>query len=117
MIHVMEDSWSFLDVSAAIYCSEVYQWVHLKKIPATEILIEDIGYKPVSAISCKDVRYKAADLMLPALVVKGMENPLGKPYRLIDGRHRLLKAFHSGVPSLLAHTLTREDALKFIRIL
>jgi hypothetical protein len=34
-------------------------------------------------------RFEACDTRYPPIVVRAMENPCGKPYRLIDGNHRI----------------------------
>jgi hypothetical protein len=43
-----------------------------------------------------------------------MENPKGKQYRLIDGRHRILKHINNGVFNLKAYVLDKQDILKFV---
>ena len=114
MIHIMDGEWATLGTKTSIDCSVVYSWINLKKLKPQSINIADIGHKPTDKIEQKDSRYINANLDLPGIVVKGMSNPLGKPYRMIDGRHRLLKAQNSGRSNIRVYVIEEHQALKFI---
>tara|TARA_B110000967_G_scaffold207406_1_gene256685 strand:+ start:11756 stop:12112 length:357 start_codon:yes stop_codon:yes gene_type:complete len=115
MIHVMEDEWAVLDIDTIIDCADVYSWVYYKRLTPQPVMIKDVGHKPTTSIKKEDARYLNAKLSLPGVVVKNMDNPDGKPYRMIDGRHRLLKAQNSGRTSMLVYVLNQEQILKFIK--
>jgi len=114
MIHILEGDWAICGQSLAIDCSRIYSWVKIKNLEPQVINIDEIGYKPTSTIEKQDSRYVNADIDLPGIVVKGMQNPDKKPYRMMDGRHRLLKAKNSGKSVLLVYVLEEKQALKFI---
>ena len=76
--------------------------------------MNDIGHVPYGDIDQEGSRYKNADITLPCLVVEGMENPHNKPYRMIDGRHRLLKSANNNIMEIVAYVLDRSQAVKFI---
>jgi hypothetical protein len=115
MIHVMKDEWAVLNIDTIIDCAEVYNWIYYKQLTPQLVMIKDIGHKPTSLIKREDQRYINAKVNLSGIVVKNMGNPEGKPYRMMDGRHRLLKAKNAGNPSLLVYVLNREQIMKFIK--
>ena len=115
MIHIMEDEWSIIDIPTFINCCEVYTWINYKKIKPQQIKIADIGHKPVSFIEKQSQRYMSANLKLPGIVVKSMKNPTEKPYRMIDGRHRLKKSIDNNKNSILVYVITEHQAHKFIK--
>ena len=41
-------------------------------------------------------RYEKADTSIPGMLVAGMPNPCGLPYRMIDGRRRMQKLREAG---------------------
>ena len=110
----MDGDWQVYDVPTQIDCSKVYEWIRLKNIDPISINIDDIGHKTTRTIETKDSRYKQADIDLAGIVVKGMKNPADKPYRMIDGRHRLLKAKNSGRSYMKVYVMIEEQVLKFI---
>ncbi len=114
MIHMMDGDWQIFNVPTQIDCSKVYKWINLKNIEPVSINIGDIGHKTIKTIETRGSRYKQADLNLPGIVVKGMKNPVDKPYRMIDGRHRLLKAQTSGRSYVLVYVIDEEQVLRFI---
>lgn len=114
MIHIMDGDWQLFNVPTQIDCKSVYEWIKLKNIDPISINIDDIGHKTTKTIETRDSRYKQADMDLAGIVVKGMKNPADKPYRMIDGRHRLLKAQNSGRSYVRVYVIEEYDALKFI---
>lgn len=91
MKHVFEKDWviSGYGETNFILCNRLYNWCKAKKITPIEINIDHIAAKPFESGYCK-IRYENADISLPGIVSK-ISNPMNKKYRLIDGRHRLLK--------------------------
>ena len=114
MRHWLVDEWSIDGLTAYIDCKELYDWAKYKKTNIETVLISDIGYVPLEDIDQEGNRYINADITLPCLVVKGIENPYHKPYRMIDGRHRLLKSANENIMEIKAYVLGRSQALKFI---
>lgn len=115
MIHIMEDEWAIIDIPTFIDCSEVYAWLDYKKVKPQQIKIKDIGHKPISLIDTQSQRYLLANLNLPGIVVKSMKNPSEKPYRMIDGRHRLKKSMDNNKNSILVYVISEDQAHKFIK--
>jgi len=112
--HWLVDDWAINEQTGYINCGELYNWVKYKKINPEKILISDIGYRSLKDIDQSEGRYINANISLPCLVVKGMKNPYNKPYRMIDGRHRLLKSINKNIIEIRAYVLEPKQALKFI---
>lgn len=91
MIHILEDEWSLGGISGSIDTRKLWAYVKYKQMDAVDVHLTDISHKPLEDINTGDNRYILADISYPLLIVKGMVNPHNKPYRMIDGRHRLLK--------------------------
>lgn len=91
----------------------VYSYIKYKKYEAKELEIEKIAYKDISSIDMLDSRYLTANTGYPGIAVKGMPNPYNKPYRLIDGRHRLLKRINENHSTVNVYILTEQDIRKF----
>ena len=49
----------------------------------------DATYKRECCRCCDGERYFNADISHPGIILRTDRNPLPKPYRLLDGRHRL----------------------------
>jgi hypothetical protein len=115
VIHVLDKEWSILGIPMAINCQEIYSLLKYEGAVPQLISIKDIGHKPIDLIDKEDIRYLNANLNLPAIVVRGMQNPLNKPYRMIDGRHRILKAKENKIPELLTYVIDEKRALKHMQ--
>jgi hypothetical protein len=119
MIHILSDSWKLkgADSNLFIDCKEVYSYIRMKKFDPKEIDSYEIAHKPIVDICRNSIRYINADINMPGIVAKNMENPFMKEYRMIDGRHRLLKTIDLGKRNFNSYVLDREEILKFVRIL
>ena len=117
MIHWLVDDWSINEINAYIDCKEVYDWAKYKRMVPEMIMISDIAYVSLNdpKIYQEGSRYINAEISLPGIVVKGMENPNYKPYRMIDGRHRILKSLNNNIMEVKVYVLERYQALKFIK--
>lgn len=115
MRHWLVDDWSINELNAYIDCKELYDWAKYKRMVPETVLISDIGYVSLNDIDQKGSRYINAEISLPGIVVKGMENPHYKPYRMIDGRHRILKSLNNNIMDVKVYVLERDQALKFIK--
>ena len=113
----MEGDWAIHSQSLIIDCNRLYSFVRMKKLEPLEIPIDMIAHKEIDSISVDSIRYIRANTSLPGIVAESMENPFMKKYRMIDGRHRLLKTLNSGKRKFNAYVLCREDILKFVRLL
>ena len=91
----------------------VYSYINFKKYKPEYLPISDIAYKDISNIDVEDSRYLTADTSFPGIVVKDMPNPYNKPYRLIDGRHRILKRLNDDQETVNVYILTEQDIRKF----
>ena len=115
MIHILDKEWSIIDIPMAIDCRQIYSILKYNNTIPQLVPIKDIGHKPIDGIDKEDVRYLNANLNLPAILVRGMRNPVNKPYRMIDGRHRILKAKENNIPDLLAYVIEEKQALKHLQ--
>jgi hypothetical protein len=113
MIHLLEGEWAITKDLLKVDCKNLYSLIKLRKLVSQEINVSSIGYKELDSIDKENVRYKLADCSYP-IIVATMENPKGKQYRLIDGRHRILKHINNGVFNLKAYVLDKQDILKFV---
>jgi hypothetical protein len=118
MIHIINENWSLKESSNLfIDCNRVYAYIKMKKLKPEAIDINLIAHKDIKNISKDSLRYIRANIDLPGIVVKGMENPFMKEYRMIDGRHRLLKNIEAGKKIISSYVLHREEILKFVHLL
>jgi hypothetical protein len=117
MLHMMEGEWSVLQVDSAIDCTQLYKLAKSRGLVPQEIPIESVSHKPLSNIKPSSGRYIAARVFQPSVVCFGMINPHNKPYRMLDGRHRLLKRMNEGYTSVLSYVLQVEDVIKFVQLI
>lgn len=111
----MDGVWSVLDVNTYIDCQNLYNYAKAKKYKVHKLSIECIAYKPLDGITLDNPRYISANISLPAIVCEGMKNPLNKRYRLLDGRHRLLKSINNQECYIKTYILQQTDCFKFIK--
>ena len=61
---------------------------------------------------CKErpsLRYLNANITLPGILVEGAPNPYGNRYRMIDGRHRIMKMLNMGIKSSQIYVLDCDE--------
>jgi hypothetical protein len=61
-----------------------------------------------------DPKNKNADPSYPGIILENAPNPYDNKYRMIDGRHRIMKLLHSGVTSSQYYVLDYDEIKKFI---
>jgi hypothetical protein len=113
MIHLLEGEWAITEESLKVDCKNLYSLIKLRGLASQEVNVYNIGYKELDSIDKESIRYRLANCSYPSIVAT-MENPKGKQYRLIDGRHRILKQIDNGVLDIQAYVLNKEDILKFV---
>ena len=113
MIHLLEGEWAITEEPLKVDCINLYNLIKLRNLTPQEINVANIGYKELDSIDKESIRYRLANCNYPVIVAT-MENPKGKQYRLIDGRHRILKQIDNGVLDIQAYVLDKEDILKFV---
>ena len=59
-------------------------------------------------------KYSTADPAYPGIVIENAPNPYDNKYRMIDGRHRIMKLLHSGVTSSQYYVLDYDEIKKYI---
>jgi len=111
----MDGDWSILDVDAYVDCRDLYNLVKTRGIDTEVVPINAIYHKPLCNISKTQGRYLNADISLPVLLCTGTSTPNDRTYRMLDGRHRLLKAISHGHSSILAYVVSKQDVMKFVR--
>jgi hypothetical protein len=112
--HIFENDWiiSGYNETNFILCDRLYSWCKAKKITPIAINIDQIAAKPFETGYCT-IRYENADISLPGIVSK-MPNPMNKTYRLIDGRHRLLKLSNLNFDTMLFYDIPINVIYRFI---
>jgi hypothetical protein len=81
-----------------------------------DAVLKVVAFKDIAVKSTADkstLRYQKADVRFPCILVEGGDNPLGKPYRMCDGRHRISKLKEQGHTEAVFFILSNE---KFITI-
>jgi hypothetical protein len=117
MIHVIDQDWAIDDISSAyIDCRKLFDLIKFRRISSVCINIEHIGYKSIDLILESDIRYQRANIQYPCIVTENVQNPMNKKYRLIDGRHRLMKQMLAGLNKVECYILGKEDLMKFVSI-
>ena len=112
--HIMEGEWSLPGrPPICINISDVIDLIKLRNIKPETLDILDVAYKDLSVIDESSTRYKLANTIFPVIVIKGMVNPYNKKYRLIDGRHRLLKLLNNGNKTIESYVLVENDVERF----
>lgn len=86
----MEGEWAVGNFEGIINVSRLWSYIKTHNIQPEDIPYELISHKPLD-VDISSARFQLADTSFPLIVVRGMTNPHSKPYRLIDGRHRLVK--------------------------
>jgi len=115
MIHVMDGEWCVFGEETYIDCLSLYRYVKMKGYQPITIDLDMVAYKPTDEIDVRSRRYTQANLDQPALVASGMPNPIKKPLRMLDGRHRVCKAVIMGKSTILAFVVTADEAYKFVQ--
>ena len=71
---------------------------YLKKESKKLVKFSDIGYKgkDMNGLGMAEERYNACDIKFPGILTEG-QNPYGCRYRMVDGRHRILKMTNMGI--------------------
>lgn len=64
------------------------------------VRIADICFKP----HVKPERFKSAEVQWPVLLLKSTDNPLGLPFRCIDGKHRIHRLLADACTQLTPHS-------------
>ena len=100
-----------------INTDSVIDLIKVRNTVPEHLHIDEIAHKELDSINISGARYIAADTRFPVLVVEGMQNPYNKKYRLIDGRHRLLKTIREGKTELRVYVVSESDVMQFCNYL
>jgi len=84
---------------------------------------EEIGWKgrhltegiEEDCLCCNGNRYKTCDIKYPGILSLGAPNHYSKKYRMIDGKHRMMKMRKLGITESLFYVLAFEDLKNFIK--
>ena len=118
MRHIMTGDWQLQGKpEMVIDIPKVIQLINYRKLEPVELDIDCIAYKELDSIDTKEARYIVANTNYAGIVVEGMENPYNKKYRLIDGRHRLLKTMKAKKDTFKVYILQTKDIDKFYQVL
>ena len=111
---MMTDEWAMFEMATYIDCSKVYRFVGKNKYSPIEVPISVIAHKCTSNIDKNSPRYLRADILKPVLLAFKVQNPFDKPYRMLDGRHRLLKTEQLGLSAIKAYLIDRDTMMRFV---
>ena len=60
------------------------------------------------------LRYLHADIAYPGIIIEGAPNPYGNRYRMIDGKHRIMKMLNMGIKSSQFYVLDCDEVIPFL---
>ena len=101
----MEDEWMVFDMPTKIVISNLYPVIKEKLLEPVYLHLTEFAFKNLDTIDSESPRYINADIGYPLIAVEGLSNPSNKKYRMIDGRHRLLKQLNEGKTEFLFYVL------------
>jgi len=103
--HTCKNEWEIGGVAKSIRVMKFLDNASLRVVN-----FEDIAVKPLTD---KDTnRYRNADTRFPCILAQGVENPLGKEYRMCDGRHRINKLINQGHTDGVFFVISKEQFMK-----
>lgn len=118
--HTMHGDWALPGIPYS-YLNVKLMWrtIHRDRKPVfvtfDSICVKPGDYYGFDSTAEDSERYQKADPKHPGILVKGMPNPKNLPYRMVDGRHRLVKMKRQGVTVGRFYVFTYEEADPFIR--
>ena len=117
-MHIMKSDFQLYDCVTSIDMAEVFKKIKNENIQSEFIRIDDIHYKNISNINTSSIRYIEADISYPVVLIEGlsMYNKDNKKYRMIDGRHRLLKLLNDNIAWVKAYIIPFSDIEPLINI-
>jgi len=88
----------------------------LKKESKKLIKFEDIGYKGKDMNPLlSEERYNACDINFPGILTEG-QNPYNCRYRMIDGKHRIIKMNNMGIKESLFYVIDYDLFFKRLQL-
>ena len=110
----MQDEWMVFDVPTKIVTSRLYPIIKEKSLEPVYLQLTEFAFKDLDTIDIESPRYTIADIGYPLIAVDGLSNPNNKRYRMIDGRHRLLKQLNEGKTKFLFYVLPFDSIKHYI---
>ena len=95
-----------------IRCKKLATWELMKEwgcIPLKEIAWRGKHNFPYFTEELQTERYKNCNTKYPGIISYNAPNPYDNKYRMIDGRHRIIKLLREGVTESLYYTLNFND--------
>lgn len=111
-MHWFSDGWQIDDNIYTLDEKLLFNYVKINKTIATVINFDDIAYR--TDIDRGSYRYFKANVSYPLMVTQ-MSNPYNKPYRLIDGKHRIHKLMDQGLTQSACYMIPSEFVLKNLK--
>ena len=87
-----------------------------QKRKSKSIWIKDIAIKSLDSIPDNPSEYEYVNPKIPIIVVEGLQNKDNKKYRLLDGRHRILKTLKRDRAAINAHVFSFDEIEPYIEI-
>lgn len=120
MIHLINEEWALPHLrDNNTYCintSKLFPIVNDGAVSLKTIDFEHIAHHPIWKSNLTGPRFNLADIRFPGIVVENMPNPYNKPYRLIDGKHRLAKMILEGKQRSEFYVFQYEEILPFVEL-
>ncbi len=74
----------------------------------------DESLKGENCVCCDGERFKECDTSFPGILMKG-QNTFNKPYRMIDGKHRLFKLIYNGINKSSFYILEYDEIQHYLK--
>ena len=115
--HIMRGEWRlYVDSDTVIDCRHLIDLANSQKRKSKSIWIKDIAIKSLDSIPDNPSEYEYVNPKIPIIVVEGLQNKDNKKYRLLDGRHRILKTLKRDRAAINAHVFSFDEIEPYIEI-
>jgi hypothetical protein len=112
-MHWISEEWAIDANSYTLSIDVLINFIKINKLTTKVLNFSEIAYK--GNVDRHFIRYQMANTNYP-MIVSQMDNPCGKKYRLIDGRHRIHKLMDEGKNEGLFYEIPMEFILKNIKL-
>lgn len=121
-INSIYGDWTINGVECSLYLEDIKHLLTSSKLKT--LSIDTVMWKGYNfgkdqinekCICCGGVRFIRADISFPPIVVSGLQNRDNKLYRLIDGKHRVMKMLDNGLSENTFYVLDFSEVESHLR--
>lgn len=108
-MHWVCDEWGIDDNVYTLDEKLLFNYIKIKKLSPISLEFINVAYRNDVDREC--FRFKLANIKYP-MIVSEIMNPYNRPYRLLDGKHRIHKLIDQGISRGFFYNIPREFVLK-----